>query len=136
MNARQRRRQFVTIHVAVPYGRAIWAVPRGFGQLYKRISAYELAAIEIKRPDALHLAVVDLLGLVGYAVTVDQVAGWSFQRRVEAIVYAATEHARASDNPIRRHPRPTWLPAIPWQGPSRGEGAFAGPTGTPVAEAA
>ena len=55
--------------------------------------------------------------------------------RVEAVVYAATEHARASDNPVQRHPRPSWLPERAWQGPERGEGVWAGPSGTPIMEA-
>jgi hypothetical protein len=80
--------------------------------------------------------VIDLLALVGYHATIAQVADWDLRRRVEAVIYAATEHARASDNPVQRHPRPIWLPEQSWQGPERGEGAFAGPSGTPIVEVA
>ncbi len=99
-----------------------WRVPRGFGFAY-RVTAQEGAPVS---------AVVDLLALVGYAATPAQVRGWNLRRRVEAIVHAGFEYARASDNPVRRHPRPRWLPKHPWQGSWRGKGAFAGPTGTSI----
>jgi hypothetical protein len=59
----------------------------------------------------------DLLGLVGYDVASSVVESWCLLWRVEAEVWAVVEHARASDNPIRRHPRPNWLPE-PWKGVS------------------
>lgn len=101
-----------------------WQVPRGFGVEYLRHA--EL--------DGDHRVLVDLLALIGYAATEEQIAGWNLRRRVEASVYAANVHARASDNPIPRHPPLAWLPD-PWKGPWAGEGAFSGPTGTPIPEA-
>ncbi len=109
-----------------------WDVPRGFGAIYRRT---------LKDPPALE-EVIDLLALIGYAVTAEQVASWDLRRRVEAVIYAANEYARASDNPIQRYPRPSWLPEHPWQGPPADvsairadlRGAFAGPSGTPVEE--
>lgn len=112
-----------------------WRVPRGFGAVYRRVLKDHFALIAAGEPGKLISEVIDLLALVGYEATVGQVADWDLRRRVEAVIYAATEYARASDNPVQRHPRLSWLPATPWQGPRRGEGAFAGPSGTPVEEA-
>lgn len=112
-----------------------WRVPRGFGAVYRRTLKDHFALIAAGEPGKLISEVIDLLALVGYEATVTQVADWDLRRRVEAVIYAATEYARASDNPVQRHPRPSWLPKVPWQGPQRGEGAFAGPGGTPIANA-
>jgi len=57
------------------------------------------------------------------------VSEWSLRRRVEALIYAANVHARASDNPVQAHPKPSWLPE-PWKGRWSGDGAFGGPGGT------
>lgn len=86
--------------------------------------------------------VIDVMSLVGYAPTREAVANWPMRKRVEAIVYAANVHARASDNPIQHHPELPWLRNIkPWCGPPavRPEhiradlwGAFAGPTPTEI----
>jgi hypothetical protein len=114
------KKSFTRIHV----GDEIWKVPRGFGVAYRR-------AAEAKPQDVGSLA-QKLLGLIGYTATDPQVENWDLYRRVEAVVYAATVHARASDNPVTRHPRPDWLPERPWQGPVAGKGAFEGPTGTPI----
>lgn len=112
-----------------------WRVPRGFGAVYRRVLRDHFALIAAGEPGKLISEVIDLLSLVGYHATIEQVASWDLRRRVEAVVYAANEHARASDNPIQRCPRPSWLPERPWQGPDRGEGAFTGPSGTLIAEA-
>lgn len=112
-----------------------WCVPRGFGAAYRRVLRDHFALIAAGEPGKLIFEVIDLLALVGYHAAVDQVAAWDLRKRVEAVVYAATEHARASDNPVPRHPRLSWLPARPWQGPAHGEGLFAGPGGTPIASA-
>ena len=120
-----------------------WRVPRGFGAAYRRVLADHFALIAAGEPGKLISGVIDLLALIGYDATVDQVADWDLRRRVEAVIYAATEHARASDNPVQRHPRPSWLPEQPWKGPPTDvsgiradlRGAFAGPSGTPIAEA-
>jgi hypothetical protein len=105
-----------------------WQVPRGFGSAYLRL----VKDFTITGTDKYITEIIDLLGLIGYVVTFAQVAGWDLRRRIEAVIYAGTEHARASDNPVRRHPRPSWLPEQPWQGSPQGFGVFAGPGGTPV----
>jgi hypothetical protein len=109
-----------------------WFVPRGFGLAYARAAKQDLALVGAGKPGQVIGTVVDLLALIGYAATNDQVACWDLRRRVEAVVYASTVHARASDNPVRRHPRPAWLPARAWRGPNVGDGVWAGPGGTPI----
>ena len=119
-----------------------WRVPRGFGAAYRRVLKDHFALIAAGEPGKLISEVIDLLALIGYDATVDQVADWDLRRRVEAVIYAATEHARASDNPVQRHPRPSWLPDQAWQGPPADvsriradlRGAFSGPSGTPIVE--
>jgi hypothetical protein len=86
-----------------------WRVPRGFGREYTRIAKDQLALFRAKKPAAMLGAVIDLLALIGYEATISQVADWDLRKRVEAIVWAANAHLRASDNPIPAHPRPTWL---------------------------
>lgn len=118
-----------------------WDVPRGFGAAYRRVLKDHFALIAAGKPGKLISEAVDLLALVGYDVTREQVANWDLRKRVEAVIYAATEHARASDNPVPRYPQPSWLPK-PWQGLPRDvssiradlRGAFAGPGGTPILE--
>ena len=112
----------------------IWHVPRGFGAAYQRVLRDHFSRLAAGEPGKLISEVIDLLALVGYQTSLDQVSGWDLRRRVEAVVYAATEHARASDNPGQRHPRLHWLPASAWQGPDQGEGAFAGPSGSLIVE--
>jgi hypothetical protein len=112
-----------------------WRVPRGFGAVYRRVLKDHFALIAAGTPGKLISEVIDLLALIGYDATAEQVAEWDLRKRVEAVIYAATEHARASDNPVPRYPRPSWLPERSWQGLERGEGAFAGPSGTPIVEA-
>ena len=105
-----------------------WHVPRGFGTTYRCLTK----DFTVDGMDKLITEVIGLLGLIGYEATYQQVAGWDLRRKVEAVIYAGTEHARASDNPVQQHPRPTWLPARPWQGPTRGFGVHEGPSGTPI----
>lgn len=120
-----------------------WHVPRGFGAAYRRLLKDHFGLIAAGEPGKLISEVIDLLALIGYEATVEQVADWDLRKRVEAVIYSATEYARASDNPVQRHPRPSWLPDRPWQGPpadisrirSDLRGAFAGPSGTPIDEA-
>lgn len=83
--------------------------PRGFKTAYERAS----------RKPASPRVLADILSLVGFDVEPEVVEGWPLEKRVEAEVWACREHAVASDNPLRRHPRPEWLPE-PWQGPDRG----------------
>lgn len=109
-----------------------WRVPRGFGAVYRRVLEGHFKLLAAGEPGKLISEVIDLLALVGYHATSAQVADWDLRRRVEAVIYAANEHARASDNPIQRYPRPSWLAQDPWKGPPRGEGAFHGPGGTPI----
>ena len=121
-----------------------WRVPRGFGAAYRRVLKDHFALIAAGEPGKLISEVIDLLALIGYDATTDQVATWDLRKRVEAVIYAATEHARASDNPVQRHPRLRWLPEQPWQGPPADvssiradlRGVFAVPRGTPIAEGA
>ena len=120
-----------------------WRVPRGFGAAYRRVLKDHFVLIAAGEPGKLISEVIDLLALIGYEATVDQVADWDLRRRVEAVIYAATEYARASDNPVQRYPQPSWLPK-PWQGPPADtsrlradlRGVFAGPSGTPIEERA
>ena len=106
----------------------VWDVPRGFGAVYQCVIREHLSLLDVSGA----VAVSDLLALIGYQASPEQVSGWNLRKRVEAVVYAVTELARASDNHVRRHPRPLWLPERAWQGPDQGEGAFAGPSGTPI----
>jgi len=109
-----------------------WYVPRGFGRAYVQAAKDDLALAGAAKPGDVIGIVIDLLALIGYYATVEQVANWDLRRRVEARIYAATEHARASDNPVQRHPRPSWLLEDPWKGPLHGEGLFRGPSGTRI----
>jgi hypothetical protein len=119
---------------------ATWRVPRGFGATYRRVLKDHFALLAAGEPGKLISEVIDLLALVGYNATREQVADWDLRKRVEAVIYAANEHLRASDNPIQRYPRPSWLPDQPWKGPPRDvssiradlRGAFEGPSGTPI----
>lgn len=112
--------------------RETWDVPRGFGAMYRRVLVDHWKLVAAGKPGKITSCVIDLLALIGYTATLEQVIDWDLRKRVEAVIYASTEHLSASDNPIQRHPRPTWLPERPWQGPWSGKGAFAGPTGTPI----
>lgn len=116
-----------------------WSVPRGFGAAYKREAAAQIA--DTMKPGKVISAVIDLMSLVGYAPTREAVACWPLRKRVEAVIYAATVHARAGDNPVQRHPDLAWLRnVVPWCGPPADtsriradlRGAFAGPTPTEI----
>jgi hypothetical protein len=117
-----------------------WHVPRGFGKAYARAAKDDLELARAAKPGEVIGSIIDLLALIGYDATIAQVADWNLRKRVEAVVYAATEYARASDNPIRRHPPLPWLPKDPWKGAPRDvsriradlRGAFEGPSGTPI----
>ena len=109
-----------------------WRVPRGFGAMYRRVLKDHFELLAAGEPGKLLSEVIDLLALVGYHATIAQVADWDLRRRVEAVIYAANVHARASDNPIQRYPRPSWLPQDPWKGPGTDAGSFWGPGGTPI----
>lgn len=93
--------------------------PVGFAADYRRTRQHPASA----------KALSDLLALVGYEASEAVVERWTAEKRVEAEVYAANVYLRASDNILRRCPRPEWLPE-PWQGPMKGEGVFEGPSGT------
>jgi hypothetical protein len=96
-------------------------VPRGFGAAYRECAADPVDEETLS----------DILALVGYDASPEEIHEWPLDRRVEAEVWAARVHLRASDNPIRVPPRPEWMPA-PWLGPSRGKGIFGGPAPTPL----
>jgi hypothetical protein len=99
----------------------------GFGAWYTRV----------RKDPATPEVLSDWLGLVGYEAKAEDIARWPLERRVEAEVYAVNVHLRASDNAIRRCPKPEWFPE-PWQGPELQNthvredlrGAFDGPSGT------
>jgi hypothetical protein len=106
--------------VTIQIGGHPFRVPRGFGSEYERRLLRETPDPGLVR---------DALELIGYTAKLATIRRWSPFRRVEAMVYASNVHARASDNPVRHHPIPSWLP-LPWLGPEMGRGAFrrAGPT--------
>lgn len=93
--------------------------PVGFTATYRRVRQDPASTRELS----------GLLSLIGYEAPEDVIERWTTDKRVEAEVYAVNAHLRASDNILRRCPRPAWLPE-PWQGPQDGEGVFGGPTGT------
>jgi len=128
MSKRKRRILTTTIRV---HG-SEWRVPRGFGRSYLRAAKDDLALVGAGKPGEVIGFLQDLLALIGYSASIEQIAEWTLRRRVEAAVYAATVHARAGDNPVQRHPPLPWLPE-PWKGPWSGEGAFAGPSPTVIA---
>lgn len=118
-----------------------WDVPRGFGAAYRREVARQMDSFRRGRSAEITSVVSDMLLMIGYEASVESIADWPLRKRVEAVVYAATVHARAGDNPVQRHPELEWLPK-PWQGKpaDRPEhirpdlwGAFAGPGPTRVA---
>ncbi len=84
----------------------MYAAPKGFVAAYKRV------AKDMATPEQLR----SILLLVGYDAEESTIAKWPVPKRVQLEVFAVNQHLRASDNPIRRHPQPAWLPA-PWQGP-------------------
>ena len=90
--------------------------PRGFGAAYKREAARQAELVARGEPGKIISGLQMVLRLVGFDASTEVVADWDLQRRVEVSVYAAYEHLSASDNPVRRHPRPAWLPE-PWRGP-------------------
>lgn len=110
---------------------AKYDAPKGFKAEYARCGK------KLASPQVLS----DILGLVGYDATPEEVKGWSKEKRIQLEVYAVNVHLRASDNPIRKHPKPEWLPE-PWNGPQRDvsriredlQGAFDGPSGTRLIE--
>lgn len=108
-----------------------WDVPRGFGAVYRRVALAELAILAKGKPGKVIDEIETILRLVGYTASREAIADWPLRKRVEAQVYCANVYARASDNPVQRHPKPSWLPD-PWQGPWTGKGAFAGPTPTEI----
>lgn len=114
-----------------------WVVPRGFGAAYKREAKWQLDQLHPKgkrfphasKPGKVVARLRSLLALIGYEARLETVANWTLRQRVTLAVYAEREHLSASDNPVRRHPKPRWLPA-PYLGKERGEGVFRGPGGT------
>jgi hypothetical protein len=68
-------------------------------------------------PDTLQ----SILGLVTETPpTVEALAALTRDQREELREWAGREHLRASDNPVRRKPRPKWLDALPKE-PRRGD---------------
>src|SRR4029078_13178070 len=85
---------------------ALSAPPKGFAAAYRR------ARRDLASPEVLS----GRLALIGYDVPPSVHEAWPLDKRVEADVYAVNVRLRASDTPLRRCPKPDWLPA-----PSRGE---------------
>jgi hypothetical protein len=112
--------------VAIDVLDEVWMVPYGFGKEYRRLALEHIYHYKTGKPERLFETVSDILGLVGYEASEEAIKRWGVRKRVEAQVHASNEHLRASDNPIRRHPRPSWMPD-PWLGPERGEGIFGAP---------
>lgn len=123
------KRKTTTIRVSLratatrPASVETWEVPRGFGATYQRIAQRAVSARVLR----------DIISLVGYTATDETIAGWDARKRVELIAYAANCHARASDNPIQRHPPLPWLPE-PWQGDGWSRGYVTGPGPTVIAD--
>lgn len=84
--------------------------PRGFGATYKRLANQEALCIRRGHPGEVIGVIRDLLGLIRYEASIEAVSDWDAQKRIEATAYAANVHARASDNPVQRHPKPAWIP--------------------------
>jgi len=95
--------------------RDTFAPPRGFAAAYRGAARDPATAHQLR----------DLLGLIGYRVTLRTIASWPMAKRVAGEVYAVRVHLRASDNPVRVPPRPAWMPE-PWGGRE----TFMGPGGT------
>jgi hypothetical protein len=110
----------------------IWHVPRGFGRVYRDVVRDQERHAARGAPGRMLLDVISALEVTGYTSTVHVVAEWSARQRVEALIWAATEYARAGDNPVQRHPRPTWITVQPWKGPEVGEGIWRSPSPTPI----
>jgi hypothetical protein len=114
----RRRRPVSKTTTVVAYGQA-WDVPRGFGALYRQITSWHQQMLADGKPGMVITSIQGLLGLIGYEVSAEAVADWSARKRTEAYVYAYNVHARASDVPLPRYPKPRWLPE-PWKGPELG----------------
>lgn len=102
-----------------------WDVPFYFGVAYSSA----LAHLE-KHGDGSLDILRDVLGLVGYDVSIMTLTTWPLRKKVEAYVFAWYEHLSAGDNPVPRHPKLDWLPE-PWRGPEQ-EGFFGGPGPTEI----
>lgn len=84
----------------------VHAAPKGFAAAYKRVAKDMASPAQLR----------SILLLVGYDAEEAAIAKWPAAKRVQLEVYCVNQHLRASDNPIRRHPHPAWLPQ-PWKGP-------------------
>jgi hypothetical protein len=51
----------------------------------------------------------DLMGLVGVQITLATLEEWTWTERVIAFDWAIREHLAASDNPVRRRPKPWFV---------------------------
>lgn len=95
-----------------------WA-PDGFKVRFRKL-AREPASAEV---------LFELLLLIGYQASTDQIETWPLRARIEAEAYAVNAHLRASDNVMREFPRPEWFPQA-WEGEQRA-GVW-GPSPTPL----
>lgn len=96
-----------TVTVNTPFG--LMDAPRGFGADYRRRAKDHAEALAKGRPVEVIGPIVFLLEMVGVEVAPEDVSEWTAQQRVEAEAWAAREHLIASDNPLQRHPSPSWL---------------------------
>lgn len=87
---------------------AKYDAPEGFKAEYRRV------AKRIATPQVLS----DILGLIGYDAKPSEIKEWPVEKRIQLEVYAVNVHLRASDNPIRKHPKPEWLPDASEKGTS------------------
>lgn len=110
-----------------------WRVPRGFGRMYVVVARNHTRAVAEGRLEQWIVALRDMLELVGYTADPATLAAWPLRKLVEADIYAANVALRASDNPIQRHPRPEWLTAESWKGPTIGDGIMSCPSPTVIA---
>lgn len=94
--------------------------PRGFGRFYR--DHWNPGAERVRRA----------LARIGWTATDEEIATWTDTMRTEAFAYAHVVHARAGDNPVRRHARPSWLPGDPWKGEPWSIGQMSNPGPTPI----
>mgnify|MGYP007100111458 CR=1 FL=1 len=102
-----------TTFVEVKAGSERWSVPRGWGRSFRELADVKPSTVRI------------CMAQIGFGVSDAIAASWPALKRAEAVLHARTMMAKASDNPGRVFPRPTWLTAEPFKGPIVGTGVFA-----------
>lgn len=92
-----------------------WDVPFGFGREYTRALKSEARLLAKGSPGQVIELIRNQRELIGYTASIESISNWPHRKRIEASVYASNIHLRASDNIMRAHPKPEWLPE-PWAG--------------------